>query len=70
MLRKIIAVVVTVIALWAIKETVVIFTSTDADIVAKRDQLKLASLSITIPLVIISLLLWRPKPKGEGNGPR
>lgn len=70
MLRKIIAILVTLITLWAIKETIVIFTSTDADIVAKRDQLKLASLSITIPLIIISLLLWRPKPKGEDNEPR
>lgn len=70
MLRKIIAVLVTIIALWAIKETVVIFTSSDADIVARRNQLKLASLSITIPLVIISLLLWCPKPKGEEDEPR
>ncbi len=69
MLRKIIAALVTIIALWAIKETFFIFTSTDADIVAKRSQLILASLSITIPLVIISLLLWRPKPKEEDNEP-
>lgn len=68
MLRKTIAVLVTLITLWAIKETYVIFTSSDADIVAKRDQLKLASLSITIPLIIASLVLWRPKPKE--NEPR
>ncbi|MNK04782.1 hypothetical protein D3C87_226550 [compost metagenome] len=70
MLRKIIAVLVTIITLWAVKETVVIFTTTDADIVAKRSQLILASLSITIPLVIISLLLWRPKPKADDHEPR
>ena len=68
MLRKTIAILVTLITLWAIKETYVIFTSSDADIVAKRDQLKLASLSITIPLIIASLVLWRPKPKE--NEPR
>lgn len=68
MLRKTIAILVTLITLWAIKETYVIFTSSDVDIVAKRDQLKLASLSITIPLVIASLVLWRPKPKE--NEPR
>lgn len=70
MLRKIIAVLVTIITLWAVKETIVIFTTTDADIVAKRSQLILASLSITIPLVIISLLLWRPKSKKEHHEPR
>lgn len=68
MFRKTIAVLVTLITLWAIKETYVIFTSSDVDIVAKRDQLKLASLSITIPLIIASLVLWRPKPKE--NEPR
>lgn len=70
MLRKIIAILVTIIALWAVKETFVIFTSTDADIVAKRSQLILASLSISIPLVVISLLLWRPKRTEEDNEPR
>ncbi|WAC39196.1 hypothetical protein [Pedobacter sp. SL55] len=65
MLRKIIAVLVTLITLWAIKETVVIFTTTDADIAQKRALLKLVSLSITIPLIIASLLLWRPKREEE-----
>ncbi|WP_343534119.1 hypothetical protein [Pedobacter sp.] len=65
MLRKIIAVLLTIIAIWAIKETIFIFTTSDADIAVKRGQLKLASLSITIPLVIASLWLWRPTPKGE-----
>lgn len=70
MFRKIIAVLITIITLWAIKETVFIFSSSDGAIAAQRAQLKLASLSITIPLIIISLLLWRPKPKGEDNEPR
>ncbi len=65
MLRKIIALLLTIVAVWAIKETIFIFTTSDADIVAKSGQLKLASLSITIPLVIASLWLWRPTPKGE-----
>ncbi|MFN0291171.1 hypothetical protein [Pedobacter helvus] len=67
MLRKIIAVLVTLITLWAIKETVVIFTTADADIAKNSAFLKLASLSITIPLAIASLLLWRPKQKEESN---
>ncbi|WP_113664251.1 hypothetical protein [Pedobacter nanyangensis] len=65
MFRKTIAFLLTIIALWAIKETIFIFTTSEADIAAKRGQLKLASLSITIPLVIASAWLWRPTPKGE-----
>ncbi len=65
MARKIITFLVSIIALWAIKETIYIFTTTDADIVAKRDQLKLASLSVSVPLTIIAIWLWRPKPKQD-----
>ncbi len=61
MLRKILAIILTLITLYAIKETVVIFTSSDAEIVSHRKQLILIALSITVPLVIVSLWLWRPK---------
>ncbi|WP_199121035.1 hypothetical protein [Pedobacter sp. ASV28] len=63
MLRKILAITCTLITLFAIKETIFIFTTSQTDIVEHRDQLKLVSLSITIPLMIVSLWLWRPKPK-------
>lgn len=59
------AVLVTIITLWAIKETIFIFTTSQPDIVEKGNQLKLASLSITIPLMFVCFLLWRPKPKDE-----
>ncbi|WP_461790060.1 hypothetical protein [Pedobacter sp.] len=65
MVRKIIAFLVSIIAIWAIKESIYIFTTNDVDISAKRDQLKLASLSISIPLTIIAIWLWRPKPKQD-----
>ncbi|PWS30004.1 hypothetical protein DF947_20685 [Pedobacter paludis] len=57
-MRKILAVLCTVITVFAIKETVYIYTSTEADIVSQRNQLELTALSITIPLVILTLWLW------------
>ncbi|RZK58894.1 MAG: hypothetical protein EOO91_06900 [Pedobacter sp.] len=63
MIRKILAAILTIFTLYAIKETVVIFTSGDVEIDSHRKQLILIALSITIPLVVLSLWLWRPKPK-------
>ncbi|PWS26069.1 hypothetical protein DHW03_18665 [Pedobacter yonginense] len=57
-MRKIFAILFTVITVFAIKETVYIFTSTDADIANQRSQLELTALSITVPLVILTLWLW------------
>lgn len=70
MLRKIIAAIVTIITLWLIKETIFIFTTSEADIVKNGAFLKLTSLSIVIPLLILNFWLWRPKPKVEDNEPR
>ncbi|MDQ8006666.1 MAG: hypothetical protein REI64_17815 [Pedobacter sp.] len=70
MLRKIIAAIVTMITLWLIKETIFIFTTPQADIAKNRDFLKLASLSIVIPLLIVNFWLWRPKPKVEDDETR
>lgn len=67
MIKKIFALILTLFTLYAIKETVVIFTSADAEIVAHRKQLIPIALSITVPLIVLSLWLWRPKPKNEGN---
>jgi hypothetical protein len=63
--RRILALIVTIITLWVIKETIVIFTSDDADIAAKRGQLKIASVSLCIPLTLLSFWLWRPKAKSN-----
>lgn len=63
MIRKFLAVLLTILTLYAIKETVVIFTSSDVEIVSHRKQLILIAMSITVPLIILSLWLWRPKPK-------
>lgn len=70
MLRKAIAVIVTLITIFAIKETFFIFTTSQADIVASRHWLILASLSITVPLIIACFWLWKPKYKREDDEPR
>lgn len=62
-MRKIFAVLCTILSVFAIKETVYIFLAKDADIIARRTPLQLTALSITIPLIILSLWLWRPKGK-------
>ncbi|GAB1463859.1 hypothetical protein MASR2M52_19380 [Pedobacter sp.] len=61
MIRKILAVAVTLITLLIIKETIFIFTTKQADIVANGKSLKIASVSICIPLIILCSWLWSPK---------
>ena len=64
-MRKIFAVLCTIITLFAIKETVEIFTSTEADMVKQKPILIVIALSISIPLVILTLWLWKPKNNQE-----
>ena len=60
-MRKILAILCTLITLYALKETVVIFISKDAEVIAKREILIVIALSITVPLVVLSLWLWKPR---------
>lgn len=60
-MRKILAIVCTLITIYALKETFVIFTSNDAAITTQRPILIVIALSITIPLALLSLWLWKPK---------
>ncbi|KQB99071.1 hypothetical protein [Pedobacter sp. Hv1] len=60
-MRKILAILCTLITLYALKETVVIFISKDTEVIAKREILIVIALSITVPLAILSLWLWKPK---------
>lgn len=62
-MRKTLAILCTVLTILAIKETVYIFNSTEADIIVQKTQLELTALSITIPLFILTLWLWRPRNK-------
>lgn len=60
-MRKILAIICTLITLYALKETFVIFTSSNAAITTQRPILIVIALSITIPLALLSLWLWKPK---------
>lgn len=67
MTKKILAILCSLLTLYALKETYYIFTTTDSEIAKQRDQLILVSLSIVVPLIVLSLWLWRPKPQKEPN---
>lgn len=66
-MRKIFAVVCTILTLFALKETVNIFIADEADIVKQRSIFIVIALSISIPLVILTLWLWKPRNNQEQN---
>ncbi|WP_293306438.1 hypothetical protein [Pedobacter sp. UBA5917] len=66
-MRKILAVICTIITLFAIKEAVYVFISQEADMVKQRPILIVISLSICIPLIVLSLWLWKPRAKNNGQ---
>lgn len=66
-MRKILAVLCTLITLYAFKETFYIFTSNDVEIVKQRPILIIISLSISLPLALLSLWLWRPNAKTKAD---
>ncbi|WP_231427946.1 MULTISPECIES: hypothetical protein [Pedobacter] len=60
-MRKILAVICTLITLFVLKETVNIFITDEADIVRQRSIFIVIALSISIPLIILTLWLWKPR---------
>lgn len=62
-MRKILAILFTLITIFAIKETFYIFTTTDQEIITKKVQFSIVALSITLPLALFTLWLWRGKRK-------
>jgi len=66
-MRKLFAVLSTILTLFAIKETVYVFTSTEADMVKQKAIMIVIALSITIPLLILTLWLWSPGRKKNGQ---
>ncbi|WP_412465723.1 hypothetical protein [Pedobacter sp. KLB.chiD] len=62
-MRKLFAVLSTIITLFAIKEAIYVFISQEADMVKQRPILIVISLSICIPLIVLSLWLWSPRNK-------
>jgi phosphoglycerol transferase MdoB-like AlkP superfamily enzyme len=66
-MRKILAIICTLVTLYAFKETFIIFTSKDAEIIAQRPILIVIALSICLPLILLCIWLWRPKNKNIEN---
>lgn len=66
-MRKILAIICTILTLFVLKETVNIFISDEADIVKQRSIFIVISLSISIPLIILTLWLWKPRNNQEQN---
>ncbi|SEQ95393.1 hypothetical protein [Pedobacter rhizosphaerae] len=64
-MRKFLAVICSLLTLFAIRETVYIYTTVDQDVASQRSMLILTALSITIPLFILSFWLWIPKRKQQ-----
>jgi len=62
-MRKLFAVLSTILTIFAIKETVYVFTSTAPDMVKQKAIMIVIALSITIPLIILTLWLWSPGRK-------
>ena len=62
-MRKVFAILCTIITLGALKETIRIFTTNDADVAGQRPILIVIALSILIPLIVLSLWLWSPRKK-------
>lgn len=64
-MRKGLAIVFTIITILALKETIYIFSSTEPDIARKKIQFGIVAISITLPLMIFTLWLWRGKRSEE-----
>jgi len=62
-MRKLFAVLSTIITIFAIKEAVYVFMSTEPDMVKQKPILIIIALSICIPLILLSLWLWAPGRK-------
>lgn len=66
-MRRIFAIVSSIITLYAIKEGFTIYFSTEKDVVGQKPILLVIALSIIIPLVLLSLWLWKPKSQKEAE---
>ncbi|WP_316801364.1 hypothetical protein [Pedobacter frigidisoli] len=64
-MKKVFAILSTLITLYILKETYVIFTSLEPDIVKQRPIFIVIYLSILIPLIVLSFWLWSPRRKDD-----
>jgi len=60
-MRKIFAVICTIITLFVLWESVNIFITDEVEIVKQRSIFIVIALSIAIPLIILTLWLWKPR---------
>lgn len=60
-MRRFLAVLLTIVTIFAIRESIYIFNSNDQDIVAKKAQLSIAAVTITLPLILFTFWLWLGK---------
>lgn len=68
MMKKVLAIVCTLITLFVLyKEWFLIFGSNDADMAGKKPILIVIALSISLPLIFLSIWLWKPKYKRPVN---
>lgn len=64
-MRKIFAILSTIVTIFAIKEIIFISNTMNVDFAGQRNRLLLVALTITIPLIILTLWLWISKRKTE-----
>jgi O-antigen/teichoic acid export membrane protein len=64
-MRKVFAVISTLITLFILKETITVFFTDEADIVKQRGIFIVIWLSIFIPFSILSFWLWAPRNKNK-----
>ncbi len=62
-MRKVLAFITLAITLFAIREGYFIITSTDKAIAGQKAIWIVIALSIIIPLILLTLWLFKPKPK-------
>lgn len=61
MMRKVFAVISTLITLFVLKETINVFFTDEADIIKQRGIFIVIWLSIFIPFTILTIWLWAPR---------
>ncbi|MFW0716836.1 hypothetical protein [Pedobacter sp. N23S346] len=70
MMRKVFAIISTLITLFVLKETINVFFTDEADIIKQRGIFIVIWLSIFIPFTILTIWLWGPgnrKKDAEGK---
>ena len=60
-MRKVFAIITTVLTFLALKEGFTLMMSTDQDIVGQKPILIVIAISIILPLLFLSFWLWKPQ---------